>query len=254
MDWTQLTLFMLIVGRMTGCIVFNPLLGRRGVPGMVKAGLIMLLSVGVYPLATMEAEIPSTMLGLALVFLLEMFLGYVLGLIVSIFFYIPLLAGSTIDTQMGLSMGATYDPASGTQVTATSTLLNVLMSLLFFAANGHHTLLRIFVTSGRVVPFGGVTLGEDLYAALIELFISCTVLGVKLCMPILAAELMGQVGMGILMKVIPQINVFAINIELKVIIGLSLTLILMSPFSEFLLDAEAQMLLEIQRILPHMSG
>ena len=133
-------------------------------------------------------------------------------------------------------------------------MLNLLMSLLFFTANGHHTLIRIMVASGGIVPFGAVVLGEELYMALIEVFIDCTILGIKLCMPILAAELLGQVGMGILMKVIPQINVFAINIELKVIIGLSLTLLLMVPFSEFLLDAETEMLLTLQRLLPLMSG
>lgn len=73
-------------------------------------------------------------------------------------------------------------------------------------------------------------------------------------MPILGAELLGQVGMGILMKVIPQINVFAINIELKVIIGLVLILVMLTPFSSFLLDAEAQMLQTLQRVLPLMSG
>ena len=76
----------------------------------------------------------------------------------------------------------------------------------------------------------------------LELFIECTVLSVKLCMPILAAELIGQLGMGILMKVIPQINVFSINIELKVIIGLGLLMTLMLPISEFLLTAERTML------------
>ena len=45
MDWPQLTLFMLIAGRMTGCVLFNPLLGRRGVPGLIKAGLILLLTL-----------------------------------------------------------------------------------------------------------------------------------------------------------------------------------------------------------------
>lgn len=254
MDWPQLTLFMLIAGRMTGCVLFNPLLGRRGVPGLIKAGLILLLTLCVFPLSTLRTPVPQTVMGLSLAFLLELFLGYVLGLAVNIFFYIPLLAGSMIDTQMGLSMGATYDPTSGIQVTATSNLLNVLMSLLFFVANGHHTLIRILAGSGLVVPFGAVALGEDLYAALIKLFIDCTILGVKLCMPVLAAELMGQVGMGILMKVIPQINVFAINIELKVIIGLVLTLVLMTPFSNFMLDAEREMLLALQRLLPLMSG
>ena len=254
MDWPSLTLFLLITGRMTGCIVFNPLLGRRRIPGIVKAGFVLLLSLCIFPMSSLQTEMPDTLIGLSLTFLLELFLGYVLGLVMNIFFYIPLMAGSVIDMQMGLSMASTYDPASGAQVTVTSTMLNVLMSLLFFAANGHHTLIRILAVSGRVVPFGAVSLGEDLYAATIQIFIDCTILGVKLCMPILAAELMGQVGMGILMKVIPQINVFAINIELKVIVGLTLLLLLMTPISGFLLDAEQEMLLSLQRVLPLMSG
>lgn len=254
MDWSLLTLFLLITGRMTGCILFNPLLGRRGIPGIVKAGFILMLSFCVFTVTPGGAEVPNTLIGLALSFLLELFLGYVLGLVINLFFYIPIMAGSVIDMQMGLSMAATYDPASGIQVTATSNLLNVLMSMLFFVANGHQTLIQIFAVSGRAVPFGAVTLGEDLYSALIELFIECTILGVKLAMPILAAEMMGQVGMGILMKVIPQINVFVINIELKVIVGLVLTLILLTPFSEFLLNAETRMLVALQQVLPLMSG
>lgn len=255
MDWTSLYLFMLVTGRMTGMIVFNPILGRRGIPNMVRAGFILLLSVCVYVMTPLRGlVIPNTLLGLALPFLMELFLGYVLGLIVNLFFYIPLMAGSVIDMQMGLSMASTYDPASGIQVTATSTALNVLMSLLFFVANGHHTLIRIFATSNLAVPFGQVALGNGFYGAMIQIFIDCTLLGVKLCMPVLAAELMGQVGMGILMKVIPQINVFAINIELKVIVGLVMVMLLMNPFSDFLLNAEAEMLLTLQRILPLMSG
>lgn len=254
MDWNALTLFLMITGRMTGFVVFNPLLGRRGIPGVIKAGFVLLLSVSVFGMSSAELRMPSTLLGLAFTFLLELFLGYVLGLIVSIFFYIPLMAGSIVDLQMGLSMASAYDPASGIQVTATSSLLNIFMSLLFFAANGHHTLIRIFFSSGLVVPFGAVSLGDEFYAAMIQIFINCTILGIKLSMPILAAEMMGQVGMGILMKAIPQINVFAINIELKVIVGLAMLLILLVPFSEFLLDAETEMLLTLQRILPLMSG
>ena len=64
-----------------------------------------------------------------------------------------------------------------------------------------------------------------------------------------AAELIAQVGMGVLMKVIPQINVFAINIELKVIVGLGLLLVLTVPFSEFLLQAEMAMLNALHDVL-----
>ena len=64
-----------------------------------------------------------------------------------------------------------------------------------------------------------------------------------------AVELLGQLGMGVLMKVIPQINVFSINIELKVIIGLALLLLLMAPFSEYLLEAEMAMLDSMHTLL-----
>jgi len=75
------------------------------------------------------------------------------------------------------------------------------------------------------------------------------VLAVKLALPILAAELLGQVGMGILMKVIPQINVFSINIELKLILGLGLLLLFMAPMSEYLLNAEDRMLAAVGQML-----
>ncbi len=73
-----------------------------------------------------------------------------------------------------------------------------------------------------------------------------------MCMPVLAAELIGQLGMGVLMKVIPQINVFSINIELKVLVGLSLLLLLLHPFSEFLLETEQTMLNNLHTMLAMM--
>ena len=89
---------------------------------------------------------------------------------------------------------------------------------------------------------------------MMELFVQCTVLGVKLCMPVLAAELVAQVGMGVLMKVIPQINVFSINIELKVLVGLGLLFILMVPISEYLIEAERMMLNSLHELLLLTAG
>ena len=254
LDWEALTLFLLILMRMTGFVVLNPLIGRRGVPGVVQAGMVMVFAVTVFSFqGGGGVAVPDTLLEFFIRLLLEFVLGYLLGLVVNIFLYIPLLAGGMIDVQMGMSMGATYDPGSQSSITVTAHILNALMILLFFTANGHHTLFRILITSGELVPYGAVSLSPNLASVMVELFAACSLLGVKLCMPILMAEVLGQIGMGILMKVIPQINVFAINIELRVIVGLLLLLVLMAPMSEFLLAAEKQMLLELQRLLA-MSG
>ncbi|MCI9443170.1 MAG: flagellar biosynthetic protein FliR [Oscillospiraceae bacterium] len=252
MDWAEVTLFLLILARMSGFVVFNPLFGRQNIPAVVKSGLILLLSITVFFMTEQTAAVPGSPLTFILRLALEMLMGYFVGVVMQFFFYIPSLGGEVIDIQMGMSMGRTYDPSSQSSTTVTATLLNALMLLLFFAANGHYTLLRILMSSGNVVPYGQAAFGQDLYWSIAELFIECTVMAIKLCMPILGAELLGQVGMGILMKVIPQINVFAINIELKVIIGLGLLLALLTPISEFLLRAENQMLTTIQQMLSAM--
>lgn len=253
-DWAQLTLFLFITVRVSGFILFNPILGRTNVPAMVQAGMILILSVYVISFTTQEVPIPNGMLELAVRLMLEIFLGFLLGMVVSFFFYIPQLAGSMIDTQMGMTMNQIYDAGAQANLSVTGMLLNTLMMLLFFAAGGHHTLLRILMTSSEIVPFGTVSLGQNLAGAALELFVECTVLAVKLSMPILAAELMGQLGMGVLMKVIPQINIFAINIDLKVLIGLALLLLLIAPMSEFLLSAEGRMLDSLRLILQQTAG
>lgn len=248
-DWERLTLFLYILMRMSGFVLLNPILARKGIPGIVRAGFILVFSLTVFSFTPSGVDVPVNLLSFSVTLFLEFSLGYLLGFAMQIFFYIPQLAGEAIDTQMGFTMGKIYDAGSQTSMSVTSTLLNLLMFLLFFAANGHYTLMRILLTSGDIVPFGSATLGPAVPDAVAELFLSCTILAVKLALPILAAELMGQLGMGILMKAIPQINVFAINIELKVIIGLVMIMLLLTPFSEFLLRAENQMLTSLDALL-----
>ena len=181
--------------------------------------------------------------------LLELGVGFVLGFVMQLFFMVIEMGGEVIDAQMGLNMAQVYDSSSQVNMTVTAALLNVLMILTFFAENGHYTMLRIFLASQRVVPFGQVALGQQVASGMAEVFLSCMLLAVKLALPILAAELLGELGMGILMKAIPQINAFVINIELKVIIGLVLFFLFLTPISEFLLGVEAEMLGTMEQAL-----
>ena len=248
-DWPELTLFLFVSARVGGFVLFNPILGRTNIPAAFRTGMALVLSVFVTSVSDQQPAQPSGLAEFMVLMLLEIFIGFLLGMAVNFFFYIPQLAGSMIDTQMGMTMNQMYDAGSSANMSVTGQILNVLMILLFFAGGGHLTLLRLFLTSEQIVPFGPVSIGLPAYNLMLELFVECTVLAVKLCMPVLAAELIAQVGMGVLMKVIPQINVFAINIELKVIVGLGLLLVLTVPFSEFLLQAEMAMLNALHDVL-----
>ena len=254
MDWATLYLFELVLMRVTGFIAANPLFGRNNYPNMVKAGFIMVLSVFVWSMADTAVTPPATLIELVVRLLLEFGVGITLAFVMRVFFTVVQVGGEVLDAQMGLNMAQVYDASSQINMTVTASLLNVLMVLTFFAENGHYTLLRIFLSSGEVVPYGTVTLGQAVASGVAEVFFSCMVLSLKLAFPILAAELLGELGMGILMKAIPQINAFVINIELKVIIGLLLLFVFLTPINEFLLEVEGDMLTALGRILEIISA
>ena len=253
-DWAQLYLFELIFMRMSGFLLFNPLLGRSNLPAMVKTGMALVLSILVFGTAGTGVPQPDTLVELVFRLLLELGIGLVLGFVMRVVFSVVQIGGEVIDTQMGMTMAQIYDASSQANLSVTASLLNILLILDFFAENGHYTLMRLLTTSGELVPYGAAALGDGVYAYVIELFLACMLLAVKLAMPILAAELLGEVGMGVLMKAIPQINAFVINIELKVIIGLLLFFLLLTPINEFLLELESGMLSELGRILRLIGG
>lgn len=250
MDWSELYLFTLIFMRMTGFILFNPILGRSTLTNFFRAGMVMVLSVFMMGVAGEgPATLPGTVVEFGLRLLLELGIGLVLSFVMQLLFMIIQVGGEIVDNQMGLTMAQIYDAGSQVNMTVTASLLNVLLVMDFFAENGHYTILRIFLGSQQVVPFGEAAFGQAVASGIVEIFLSNMVLAVKLAMPILAAELLGEVGMGILMKAIPQINVFVINIELKLIVGLVLLLLFLSPINEFLLEAEKGMLNSMGRML-----
>ena len=253
-DWAQLYLFELIFMRMSGFLLFNPLLGRSNLPAMVKTGMALVLSILVFGTAGTGVPQPDTLVELAFRLLLELGIGLVLGFVMRVVFSVVQIGGEVIDTQMGMTMAQIYDASSQANMSVTASLLNILFFLNFFAENGHYTLMRILLGSAEILPFGTAVLGEAAASYVAEVFFSSMLLAVKMALPILAAELLGELGMGILMKAIPQINAFVINMELKVIIGLILLFLFLTPLSEFLLGAEADMLSGLRRGLAVMAG
>ena len=248
MDWAQLFLFELIIMRMTGFILFNPIVGRSNVPGLVKAGLILGLGVATYSMGgTAEVSVPANTVAFAVPMLLELGVGFALSFVIRLFLSIVQMGGDIIDTQMGMTMAQIYDAGNQSNMTVSASLLNILLVLNFFGENGHYTLMRLLESSGELLPYGAAVFGQATASYVAELFFTCMILAVKLALPILAAEVLGEIGMGILMKAIPQINAFVINMELKVIIGLVLLFVFLTPFNEFLLQAEAQMLTEMEQ-------
>ena len=111
-DWAQLYLFELIFMRMSGFLLFNPLLGRSNLPAMVKTGMALVLSILVFGTAGTGVPQPDTLVELAFRLLLELGIGLVLGFVMRVVFSVVQIGGEVIDTQMGMTMAQIYDAST----------------------------------------------------------------------------------------------------------------------------------------------
>lgn len=247
-------LFSLILMRITGCIFFNPLLGRSNIPVLVRSGLIMAISVMVYSYSAPVAVDTSNVIGYGILLLKELAVGYALGAVFNFFIGALIFAGSVIDFQMGLSMATIYDSQSNASVSVTANLLNIMFLVCFLASDAHLVLLKIFLTSAELVPYGTVALGTEVAATGLKIFAEFMELVFRIAMPMMAVELFVEVGVGILMKAIPQINIFVVNIQVKILVGLVLLLLLFIPMTDFLMDGMDILLQRMTDMLAAVSG
>lgn len=230
-----LHLYVLVFARMAGMILFNPLLSRRNIPSRFKVGLVLGLTLLVTPTVDGLAIADYSTLDLLFGLCKELFAGLVCGFVFQIFYYMLLFAGDFMDVEFGLSMAKVFDPGTNIQMSVSGNLLNILFALYIFATNSHLLLVRIFLTSYHILPVGaGTVVLADVSGFMLDLFVGAFSMAVRLTLPFAAAEFVAEIAMGVLMKLIPQINVFVINMQLKMFLGLFLLLVFASPVSSFM--------------------
>ena len=210
----------------------NPLFSRRNVPTMVRAGLTFLMTALIAPNVLVPTPAPGG-LALAAGMLQELFVGFACGFVFQVYYYMIFFAGDLLDTGFGLSMAKVFDPGTNIQMSVSGNLLNILFMLYIFATDSHLLMVRIFATSFQILPAGGLTFSPDSAQFFIQLFVSAFSMILRLALPFMAAEIVLELSMGVLMKLIPQIHVFVINIQFKLLLGIFLLLAFAGPIASF---------------------
>lgn len=244
------TLLFLIFMRMSGCILFNPILGRKNIPMIFNVGLSVMLTLFVYGLMpdTQAIQINSVAVYILVLFK-ELIIGFMIGYIINLFLTTLILAGEFMDMQIGLSMAKFYDPASNVSMPISASIINAMLMVIFFLSNSHLTLIEIFTHAGVALPYGDLQIPAEVFEQLALMFSKILVYAVKMSMPVLAAELIAEIGVGLIMKAVPQINVFVVNLQLKIIIGFGMIFVLIPPFAAFIERLFALMFDSINKML-----
>ncbi len=229
-----LLFWLVVLMRMTGMVFFNSILGRNNVPIILRIGLTVLLTFFTVNILGVSALTVNTWVGFGFILIKELVVGFFMGYLISAVLSIPMVAGEVLDMQLGISMSKIYDPQSNISMPITGSIFNAMFIVNFFMANGHLTLISLMVQSFQVVPPGAVVLHQEMIAYSVGFVATILFLALKLALPFIGIQMLTEIGVGILMKAIPQINVFVLNVQLKLLMGFFLIMVLMPEIAVFM--------------------
>lgn len=229
---SRIDLFILVLVRMSGIFVVAPIFAAKNFPTYMKigfAGITSLLIVSTIPNAAASFYNNSLLMYSVVVFK-EFIVGLLIGFIAYMIFNAIYMAGEIIDMQMGFGVVNIMDPISNVQVPLTGNFYYILSLLIFLMADGHHLLISALFKSYETLPIGKAQFSTELLTTMIRLISDIFVIGFKIAAPIVLAMLITDIGLGILTKTMPQLNVFVVGMPLKIFIGLLIMMLTIPAF------------------------
>lgn len=221
--------------RVSGIIMPSPIFGRKALPNLIKIAFCVLLTflfLSAFPFPE-EGLSAGTTIGYFLMCLKELAFGLVLGFIMTMFFNLVFSAGQLMDMQIGFGIVSVYDIQNNSQVPVVGNLLSLILLILFYGANGHLKVIAILYSTIENVPIGHVMIGTNFVTAVCEAFTLSFVLAVMVAMPLIAAGIILELAMGVMIRAVPQVNMFVVGIPVKLFVGLIVLAVSIPVFVRF---------------------
>ncbi|WP_193509276.1 flagellar biosynthetic protein FliR [Cryobacterium sp. BB736] len=211
---------MLAAVRMTTFLVIAPPFSSRAFPARIKAMLAIGLALAVSPAVTAGYTSLDTA-GFLAALALELLMGALLGFLVMIVFSAVQSAGSLIDLFGGFQLAQGFDPQSMVNGAQFARLFNMAAVVLIFSTGAYQLIIGGLTRSFSALPIGGaIDLGrpvEAMTTGITELFLS----SVQIAGPLIVILFLADVGLGLLTRVAPALNAFALGFPLKILLTLT---------------------------------
>lgn len=221
--------FFLVLARISPLFIVAPLFSSKMLPAQVKGIIAMALSIGLVPVAMHGQAVPTAPLQIAELFLCNALIGLAFALAVGAVFAAITSAGALLDVLSGFSYGQLINPFDGTQSGVLTNLYSIVGLALFVAIGGDAWMLRGIDRTFEIVPLASApaitSLVSGVDSAVGTIFISA----LEIAAPAILALLITDVALGMVSRVVPALNVFAVGFPLK--IGIVLLVVMASiPF------------------------
>lgn len=213
--------FLLVLARITSFMFVAPFFSQQGFPARTKVGMACVISLLLVNSFDLQEAVYSTAIGFGVLVAKEVITGLMLGYVVNACQYIITYAGNLIDMDMGLSMASMFDPALNTNVTITGNIYYYGMLMLFLVSDVHSYFLKALIDTYELMPLGGQIFRWDfLLTGMISYITNFFILAFRIFLPIFATMLVVNIVLGIMAKVAPQMHIFSVGMQIKVITGL----------------------------------
>jgi flagellar biosynthetic protein FliR len=217
--------YVLVLFRISGMMVFAPLLGSARIPKRVKALMAMVLAAAMCTAVQSPASLPQTTWELAVGIGGEMAFGLAMGMVLSFTFIAAQWAGEIIGQQMGLNISEVLDPQYGGGGSLVGDLYFLLTLMVFLLVGGHRQMILGIWSSFNSLPLLSLGVDRPLLDTVVGLFQSCTTLAMQLAAPMLVTMLVVDLALGCIGKTMPQINVMTAGLSIRSILGMVVMLI-----------------------------
>lgn len=241
----QFEFYLVILARISAFVYAAPFFSMNTVPQRIKIGLSAVLAYLVFTISTYQPLVYSGSLGYLFLVAENVLVGVVLGLFSNICTFILSFAGQIMDMQIGFSMATEYDPATRSTVSLTSNIYNYAVLLVMLVSRLHYYIVDAIVDSFELIPLDGVSLNTEIYKLMVQFIVDFCVIGFRIALPVFAAIMIANTVLAILAKVAPQMNMFVIGIQLKVLIGLAVLVVItgqLDSIADFIFDQMFDML------------
>ena len=228
--------FMLVFARIGTMVMLLPGLGEQSISARLRLTIALVLAAVLLPLHRNAYQIDTTALGPTVVLLVgEILIGAVLGLTARLTISALDVAGSVIAQQLGLGFVTAIDPTQGEQGVILGNFLTMLGITLFFATDMHHLVIAALNDSYTLFAPGEMPATGDVAALVTKTVAGAFRVGIQLSAPFLAFGLLFNLGLGVLSRLMPQMQVFFVALPLSILLGfLCLILVLGSMMGLFL--------------------
>ena len=243
----DLEFFLLILVRVTCFVYVAPFFSMKNTPANVRIAMSFFTSLLLYQALTpTEAVTYSTLTGYTVIVLKEAVVGLLIGFAANICTTIVNFAGSIADMETGLSMVTLMDPTSRESTSITGVLYQYVLMFMMIATGMYRYLFGALADTFILVPVNGAVLrAESLMNSMLVFLTEYIIIGFRIVLPIFCSILLLNAVLGVLAKVAPQMNMFAVGIQLKVLVGLSvlfLTASMLPGIADFVFEEMKKMI------------